>query len=245
MHFLRQHLLRLLGHRLLRYLGHRTVARRMALGSGGAGVVDHVGHFLFDGLGELLLEFLGHDAVAYGVGFVGSLRHGVVWFGLVWSGLVWFGLVWVWGWWWFVGVGCVCFGLWMMWLLLVECDGEFVILGRRRGVYIDFVLLLISSQRLNYPWLFVLVTHTIVSRSEAFHYPPELYSTLLFTFLGAKSTTLGLARSGSASAASGPSAQAKSEWTGLSLFSNCSSFHDLFVLAKKASATTGCTYVYV
>ena len=81
MHFLRQHLLGLLGHRLLRYLGHRAVARGMALGSRGAGVVDHVGDFFFDGLGELLLEFLGHDAVAYGVGLVGSLRHGLVWFG--------------------------------------------------------------------------------------------------------------------------------------------------------------------
>ena len=76
MHFLRQHLLNLLRHRLLRYLGHRTVARRMALGARDARVVDHVGHFLFDGLGELLLQLLGHDAVAYGVGLVGSLRHG-------------------------------------------------------------------------------------------------------------------------------------------------------------------------
>ena len=81
MHFLRHHLLRLLGNSLLRYLGHRTVARRMALGSGDARVVDHVGDFLFDGLGELLLELLGHDAVAYGVGLVGSLRHGLGWFG--------------------------------------------------------------------------------------------------------------------------------------------------------------------
>ena len=80
MHFLRQHLLDLLGHRVLRYLGHRAVARGMALGAGDARVVDHVGHSLFDGLGELLLELLGHDAVAYGVGLVGSLRHGAVWF---------------------------------------------------------------------------------------------------------------------------------------------------------------------
>ena len=79
MHFLGQHLLGLLGHRLLGYLGHHTVACSMALCSGGAGVVDDVGDFLFDGLRELLLELLGYDAVAYGVGLVGSLRHD--WFG--------------------------------------------------------------------------------------------------------------------------------------------------------------------
>ena len=75
MHLLRQHLLDLLRHRLLRYLGHDAVARRMAIGTRGAGVVDGVGDFLLDGLRELLLEFLGHDAVAYGVRLVCSLRH--------------------------------------------------------------------------------------------------------------------------------------------------------------------------
>ena len=76
MHLLRQHLLRLLRHRLLRHLGHGAVARRVALGARGAGVVDGVRDRLFDFLGEHLLELLGHDAVAYGVGLVGSLRHG-------------------------------------------------------------------------------------------------------------------------------------------------------------------------
>ena len=45
--------------------------------------------FLLDLLGELLLQLLGHDAVAYGVGLVGSLRH-VCGFGLWkigWAGL--------------------------------------------------------------------------------------------------------------------------------------------------------------
>lgn len=42
----------------------------------GAGVVDAVGDFLFDFLGEDFLELLGHDARACGVGGVGSLGHG-------------------------------------------------------------------------------------------------------------------------------------------------------------------------
>lgn len=77
MHLVRQDLLGLLGHRLLRGLGHCAVASSMALGSI-AGVMDKVGNCLFDTFGELLLEGLGDDAVAYGVGSVGSFRHGEV-----------------------------------------------------------------------------------------------------------------------------------------------------------------------
>ena len=75
MDLLRQHFLNLLGHRLLRYLGHSTVTRSMALCPSDARVMDGVGDFLFDFLGELLLQLLGNDAVAYGVGLVGTLRH--------------------------------------------------------------------------------------------------------------------------------------------------------------------------
>lgn len=77
MHLLRQHLLGLLRHRLLHALGHCAVASSMALRSI-AGVMDGVGNCLFDTCGELLLEGLGDDAVAYGVGSVGSFRHGDV-----------------------------------------------------------------------------------------------------------------------------------------------------------------------
>ena len=75
MNFLRQHFFNLLRDCLLRYLRHFTVVRSVTLCSGGAGVVNDVGDVLFDGLRELLLELLGHDAVAYGVGLVCSLRH--------------------------------------------------------------------------------------------------------------------------------------------------------------------------
>lgn len=75
MHLLGQHFLDLLRHRLLRHLGHDAVTGRVALRASGAGIVDRVGHFLFHGLGEHLLQFLWHDAGAYGVGLVGSLRH--------------------------------------------------------------------------------------------------------------------------------------------------------------------------
>ena len=78
MHLLRQHFLGLLGHRLLGDLGHCAVASSMALSRSVTGVVDGVGNCPFDTLGELLLEGLGDDAVAYGVGSVGSLRHGDV-----------------------------------------------------------------------------------------------------------------------------------------------------------------------
>ena len=79
MHLIRQHFLGLLGHRLLGGLGHCAVAGSMALCRvTGTGVVDGVGNCPFDTLGELLLEGLGDDAVAYGVGCVGSLRHGDV-----------------------------------------------------------------------------------------------------------------------------------------------------------------------
>lgn len=72
---LRQHFLGLLGHGLLRYLGHSAVACSMTLCTGGAGIVDNVGDFLFDAARELLLELLRHDAAAYGVGSIGSFRH--------------------------------------------------------------------------------------------------------------------------------------------------------------------------
>ena len=75
MHLLGQNFLRLLRHCLLRYLGDYTVARSMALGTSNAGVVDDVGYFLLNFLGELLLELFGHDAAADGVGSVGSFRH--------------------------------------------------------------------------------------------------------------------------------------------------------------------------
>lgn len=103
MHLLRQHLLRLLRHGLLRHLGHGAVARGVALGARGAGVVDGVGDYLLDFLGQLLLEFLRHDAVAYGVRLVGSLGHGWLGWGLFggvrgdgifWGVVVWFVLRW-------------------------------------------------------------------------------------------------------------------------------------------------------
>ena len=78
MDLLRQHLLSLLWHRLLRYLGHSTVTRSMALCSSDARVMDGVGNYLLDFLGELLLQLLGNDAIAYGVRLVGSLGHVVV-----------------------------------------------------------------------------------------------------------------------------------------------------------------------
>ena len=76
MHLLGQHLFGLLWYGLLGYLGYGTIARSVALGSGDSGVVDGVGDFLFDFLRKFLLELLGHDAIAYSVGLVGSLRHG-------------------------------------------------------------------------------------------------------------------------------------------------------------------------
>lgn len=75
MHLVRQHLLGLLRHRLLQTFGHCAVASGMALGSI-AGVMDGVGNCPFDTGGELLLKGLGDDAGAYGVGSVGSFRHG-------------------------------------------------------------------------------------------------------------------------------------------------------------------------
>ena len=75
MHLLGQHLFGLFWDGLLRNLGNDTIARSVALGSGGSGVVDGVGDFLFDFLRQNFLELLGHDAIAYGVGLVGSLRH--------------------------------------------------------------------------------------------------------------------------------------------------------------------------
>lgn len=77
MDLVRQDLLGLLRHGLLRGLGHCAVASSMALGWI-AGVMDGVGNCLFDACGELLLDGLGDDAVAYGVGSVGSFRHGDV-----------------------------------------------------------------------------------------------------------------------------------------------------------------------
>ena len=53
-------------------MAHARIAGRVGTG---ASVVDGVGHFLFDFLGELLLELVGDDAGAGGVGGVGSLRH--------------------------------------------------------------------------------------------------------------------------------------------------------------------------
>ena len=75
MHLLGQHFLGLLGHCLLGCLRHYAIACSMTLCPGVAGIVDDVGNFLFDASGELLLKLLGYDAVAYGVGSVGSFRH--------------------------------------------------------------------------------------------------------------------------------------------------------------------------
>ena len=75
MDLFRQHFLSLLRHRLLGYLGHSTVTRSMALCPSDPRVMDGVRDFLLDFLGELLLQLLGNDAVAYGVGLVGSLGH--------------------------------------------------------------------------------------------------------------------------------------------------------------------------
>lgn len=79
MHLLGQCVLQSLRHRLLRSLRHRTFARGMS-GACIAGrvcpatcIVEAVGNFLLDFLGEHLLELLWHDGVANGVGSIGSL----------------------------------------------------------------------------------------------------------------------------------------------------------------------------
>ena len=56
--------------------GGVTHACIVGCAGGSAGVVDLVGDFLFDFLGEYFLELLGDDAGAGGVGLIGSLRHG-------------------------------------------------------------------------------------------------------------------------------------------------------------------------
>ncbi len=73
MHTLRQCLLETLGNGLLRGLRYHTVAGGVALASvvgctgGGAGVVDGVGNFLFDFLGEDFLQLLWDNGTAGGV----------------------------------------------------------------------------------------------------------------------------------------------------------------------------------
>ena len=67
----------------------------MTVRARGAGVVDRVGDGLFDFLGEDFLQFLGDDAVAYGVGLVGSLGHGWLWWLVEVRGKMWV-VVWSW-----------------------------------------------------------------------------------------------------------------------------------------------------
>lgn len=85
MYPLRQGLLKTLRDGLLRSLRHLAITRGVAhtrvVGStgSGAGIVNGVGDFLLDLLGEDLLKLLRDDGGAGGVGGVGSLGHGGCW----------------------------------------------------------------------------------------------------------------------------------------------------------------------